>query len=112
MMYAVAIIILIKSIRVHPEPNTKYIIIMNPTVLLATSHNACPRAFTWMRTLANLIPHPSVLTNPACICTRVAEIGGNPPDLAAKPPDPAKWPGAEGAVKMAPQAKIFQNTVT
>ena len=39
---------------------------------------------------------------------RVWEIGGNPPDLAAKPPDPAKWPGAEGAIKMAPQAKIFK----
>ena len=44
--------------------------------------------------------------------TRASEIGGNPPDLAAKPPDPAKWPGAEGAVKMAPQANFFQNTVT
>jgi len=46
------------------------------------------------------------------ILTRVSEIGANPPDLAAKPPDPAKWPGAEGAVKMAPQAKKCQNTVT
>ena len=46
------------------------------------------------------------------VANRARIIGGNPPDLAAKPPDPAKWPGAEGAVKMAPQAKIFQNTVT